>query len=157
MTQTPDELTLLFTELGESTPEIDRVIEHPGEPRWAIGLNDDLLVTVDLVEDQSALILCADVGRPQEQHRLRVYEAMLMYSSLRQSNGGFTMALAQADGECQILSDIAARDVDVHRLRTGILDLASKARLWREVVALGADPTRASPGAHQILGATVWG
>src|SRR5262249_25136013 len=146
----------LFTELGESTPEIDEVVEHASEPQWALSLDDGLVLIIDLVQGQGTLSLCTSLGRPLDDERLRVWEAMLVYSSVYQNNGGISMALDQPGGECQMLSSLAAFDLDVDRLRRGILDLAHKARLWREVVASGADPMRAPPQAREAFNA-VWG
>lgn len=136
--QTPDQISELLASMCEYTPDVEEVIWNSDGPMWSLELRGDTVIVVELSADGHSLCLRADLGQPPAQHRLRVCEALMTYTSLRQETGGITMALTGVGGDVIQLCDIPAFQLDAQGLGTIVINFAEKARLWRHVVAEGA-------------------
>ena len=55
-----DQVARLLVELGERTPRIESIVQEADAPRWAIELEDGLVVLAELDADRSKLSLETD-------------------------------------------------------------------------------------------------
>lgn len=133
-----DQVARLLVELGERTPRIESIVQEADAPRWAIELEDGLVVLAELDADRSKLSLETDLGRPPEEHRLATCEALLMLTSLEHASKGWAMALSEPDGEFQLCGLVAIPEHDPADLQSNLLAFADQAHQWREIVARGA-------------------
>src|SRR5688572_14374140 len=102
-----DQVAQLLVELGERTPRIESIVQEADAPRWAIELEDGLIVLAELDQERSRLSLETDLGRPPKEHRLKTCEALMMLTSLEHASEGWAMALSEPDGEFQLCGHIA--------------------------------------------------
>ena len=130
-------MTLLLTDLVESTPEIDEVVQL--DSRWIVSFNDAIDVMAELDSSRDLLTLSTDLGRPPANRRGAVTELLLMYTSLMPTTQSTAMALTEPDGEFQQLRVLPVAQLDLAVLKSSLLDFTSLARLWREVVAQGGE------------------
>ena len=135
-----EQLSELFSELGPQTPEIDAISQDEATPTWAVALVDGAPIEAALDEDRGVLALSTTLGRPAEEHRVAVYEALLMFNSLRAQTGGVVMSLAEPAGDAELGYDLAVAELTPAVLQTVLLNFAAKAQAWRRVVASGAAP-----------------
>lgn len=139
MNQT-EELSRMFAELGETTPEVDEVVQPEGAPSWGVAFDGGIEVLAELDEDSGLLELSCDLGPAPEQNRLAVCETLLAYNTLRGVTGGVAMALAEPGGSFQQLASLPAAGLQLGALKAALLNFAAKGAVWRQVVASGATP-----------------
>ncbi len=133
MTTSPDYLTELFSSLGPASPDVAEVVEDAGGSRWVV-LVRDLTVVFTLRADGRSLTLCTDLGRPVLARRTAVFEAMLLYASLHETNGGHWMALAAADDDCQLFRELPVEGLGVSPLLGALETFTAMAHAWRTVI-----------------------
>ena len=135
-----DQVAQLLVELGERTPRIESIVQEADAPRWAIELEDGLIVLAELDQERSRLSLETDLGRPPKEHRLKTCEALMMLTSLEHASEGWAMALGEPNGEFQFCCHITMPPAHPKDLQTTLFAFVDEARQWREIVARGAQP-----------------
>jgi hypothetical protein len=144
MTIDSDQVAQLLVELGERTPRIERIVQEAGEARWAIELDDGLVVLAELDAERSRLSLETDLGQPPAEHRLATCEALMMLTSLEYASHDWAMALSEPGGEFQLCGRITVPDAYSVELQSDLLSFADQAEQWREIIARGAQPDAAN-------------
>lgn len=134
------QLHTLFAEIGPLF-DLDQVSEFDGEASWAV-VADGTVVTFEADDERSMLVLSAEVGRPRDDLRLKVYEAVLQYNLASRETGGARMALDGPDGAVVLLYDLATGDLETPRLAAVIEEFVAVVRGWRDLLARA--PTIAS-------------
>lgn len=143
-----DTMASMLLELGESTPEVVEILQDGAA--WIVTLEDDLPVLLER-DWAGTLSLTVDLGQPPERQRQAVCEAMMNYNSLIQATGGMALAVAEPGGEFQQCCLMPAEPMNVDMLRSIVLEFAERARLWKQVVALGADPALLPAAAAEFV------
>jgi hypothetical protein len=138
MTIDSDQVAQLLVELGERTPRIESIVQEAGEARWAIELDDGLVVLAELDAERSRLSLETDLGQPPAEHRLATCEALMMLTSLEYASRNWAMALSEPGGEFQLCGHIAVPDASTADLQSELFAFTDQAQQWREIVARGA-------------------
>ena len=138
MTIDSDQVAQLLIELGERTPRIESIVQEADAPRWAIELDDGLIVLAELDADRSRLSLETDLGQPPEEHRLATCEALMMFTSLEHASHDWAMALGEPNGEFQLCGRVTVPDAHLADLQSGLFAFIDQAQQWREIVARGA-------------------
>ncbi|MDR6537723.1 type III secretion system chaperone [Variovorax soli] len=138
MTMDLNRAAQLLVELGERTPSIESIVQEAGAPRWAIELDDGLVVIAELDEERGRLSLETDLGRPPEEHRLATCEALMMLTSLEHASHDWAMALSEPGGEFQLCGHIGWGEPYTTDLQSPLLEFATQAQQWRDIVARGA-------------------
>ncbi len=133
-----DEFSLLIGDLGDAIPEVIEIVQHGQGPSWALSFEGDVVVIADLDVDSGVLEFSADLGRPAEQNRAAVCEAVLAYNALRRDTGGITMALSEPGGDFEQHYDITAAELNPGLLKAIVVNFAAKATMWRQTIAAGA-------------------
>jgi hypothetical protein len=124
--------------MGAGTSDVVEIVLEEGRPYWTITFEDGLVFEAVLEEERDLLTLVAGVGEGPKDKRLSVCETLLLYSSLRQRTG-VTMALGEPEGEFEISCDLTANQLTPDRFGPVVASFVKKARLWRQMVALGCD------------------
>ena len=153
MTIDSDQVARLLVELGERTPRIESIVQEAGAPRWAIELDDGLVVLAELDAARSRLSLETDLGQPPEEHRLATSEALMMLTSLEHATEGWAMALSKPDGEFHQCGSLPMAEIDVGELQSAFLAFSDKAQLWKEIVVGGAQDAEDSAWVLSQIGA----
>lgn len=138
MTINSNQVARFLVELGERSPCIESIVQEADAPRWAIELDDGLVVIAELDEERERLSLETDLGRPPEEHRLATCEALMMLTSLEHASKGWAMALSEPDGEFQLCGLVAMPQHDAADLQSNLQAFTDQAHQWREIVARGA-------------------
>ena len=119
---------------------------HPSEDMWHIGVDEETELFAELVPWRGALVLSADLGKPQSGDRGALYELLIRYAHVWDATGGVRMSLDAPDGSVWMLLDCPARELTVADLSDCLADFTAKVRAWREIVAshgkVLADPAR---------------
>jgi hypothetical protein len=144
MTIDTKQVAQLLVELGERTPRIESIVQEADAPRWAIQLDDGLVVLAELDADRSRLRLETDLGQPPEEHRLPTCEALMMLTSLEHASRNWAMALSEPGGEFQLCGRVSVPDAHSADLQSELLSFTDQARQWREIVVHGAQPHEAA-------------
>lgn len=131
-----DQIQALMEALGPSSDEIAG-IARSGEAEWAVGYDEDTIVTLELVEEQGKLVLSIDLGQPAPGNRFAVYETMLNYNLLWPETGGVKMGLGGAGGSLVQMFELNTTGLDVERLEAVLEGFVAKAQMWRRFVAEG--------------------
>ena len=141
MTMGSEQVAKLLVELGERTPQIQNIVQEEeaeeAKPRWAIELEDGSVVIAALDTDHRKLSLETGLGRPREEHRLAICEALLMFTSLKHVDNT-AMALSEPEGEFRLCSHLPECDFDAFKLQTTLNNFAVTAQRWRAAIARGA-------------------
>jgi hypothetical protein len=133
-----DQVSQLLMELGERTPRIESIVQEAGALRWAIELEDGLIVLAELDQERSRLSLETDLGRPAEEHRLATCEALMMFTFLEHASHDWAMALSEPDGEFQLCGHVTVAEAGSTDLHSDLFAFIDQAQQWREIVAYGA-------------------
>jgi hypothetical protein len=128
----------LFAELGADNPNITDVSQDASSPAWAVAFVEDGIVEAALDADRGKLMFSADIGRPEPESRLAVYEAVLLYNALGDRTHGVTVSLSEPDGRLTQTFELDLRDLTAVTLQNVVANFAQKAWHWRQVVANGA-------------------
>jgi Tir chaperone protein (CesT) family len=117
-------------------PQLDllEVTEFEGLGTWTLVLDEDTVLFAQLDEPGRRIVLSADVARPAEEGRLRVYELLLRYNNRWPETGGVRMALEEAAGTVVQLFDVPIADLDLSRLQGIVAGFADTLNAWREIV-----------------------
>jgi hypothetical protein len=149
-----EQTTQLLIELAGSTSRIEEIIQEAYAARWAIAMDDQMIITAELDARRGVLNLATDLGRPSEKHRSAICEALLLYSSLQQSTGGIAMALTEQDGDFQQLCDVTHLELNLEQFSVKLLNFAEQANNWRAAMQKGLNlPHSADALAGVISGA----
>lgn len=135
-----DRVSALFEAVGPLDPQIGGVVSA-GPDRWVVGY-EDASVVAEYDAGRDCLVLSGDIGVPPEGRKHGVHELLLRYNSLRLDTGGVAAAL-DADGEAQLLADLAAEGLDERGLAATLGNLCAKLRVWRGIVMTGLEPAEA--------------
>jgi hypothetical protein len=138
----------LLVELGEHTPRIESIVQEADAPRWAIELEDGLVVLAELDQERNRLSLETDLGRPPEKHRLATCEALMMLTSLEHASHDWAMALSEPGGEFQLCGHVTVPESGSTDLQATLIAFADRAQQWQHIVAQGAQMNAA---ANEIL------
>ncbi|WP_162586880.1 type III secretion system chaperone [Variovorax sp. RA8] len=133
-----DQVAQLLVELGERTPRIESIVQEAGAPRWAIELEDGLIVFAELDQERSRLSLETDLGQPPDEHRLATCEALMMLTSLEHATAGIATALSEPHGAFQLCGHALLKEFAPADLQSVFISFADHARHCQEIVARGA-------------------
>ena len=147
-----EQMTRLLVEIGERTPQILSVIQDAGAAQWVLELEDDVVIIAELDANGGTLSIEADIGRPPEEHRLATCETLMMFTFLEHAGKGTAMALSEPEGNFQLCSLLTEPTLDIAHLGSTLLAFAEQARLWRKIVARGAQQV---PAVNHILSPTI--
>ncbi len=135
-----ERLQLLIDELGPSTDSVV-LIEQLTPETWLIALDDnESAIALRLAADTGVITLSCELGRPQEQDRYRIYEALLTYNGLAELHGGIRMALREPNGVVIQEFDAHSQQLDINLLRQVIEDFGKKASAWEAIIEAGEPP-----------------
>lgn len=135
---TIEQISEMFSQLGAQNPEITGVSQHRSSAAWAVAFEDDGIVEATIDADRGTLTFSANIGRPEPDARLAVYEAVLLYNSMGNRTYGVVISLSTPDGELTQTFDLDLRDLTDVTLQNVVANFADKAWHWRQVVANGA-------------------
>ncbi len=124
----------LMTELGSVLDEV-RIESVPQSRAWAVHLNSDTTVQVEVNAPMSSLVLSSTLGRPARADRAVVYENLLSYNLHWDATGGARMALTEPDGDLELLCELPARGLDATQLGGAVLAFAGTALAWRQIIS----------------------
>ncbi len=148
MNMDSDQIGQLLVALGERTPRIESIVQEADAPRWAIELEDGLVVLAEFDRERSRLCLETVLGRPPAEHRLATCEALMMLTSLEHASHDWAMALNEPDGEFQLCGHVAVSESGATDLQSTLIAFADRAQQWQHIVAQGAQMNAA---ANEIL------
>lgn len=146
-----DNLAQLLADLGEKMPDVDEIAQHGSSPSWAIALEGDLILELELVDDGAGVLFTCDVGAPPADARLAVYESLLQYNALNAATGGVAMAVGEPAGPVLLLYRLAEADLSLANLQAVVENLAAKAEIWHSIVKHGAAGAQDLPEASESL------
>lgn len=124
----------LIEELGPATSTLISVSQL-GDELWGVVFDDETVVTLELDQDRSALVLQTEMGSPAASRRAEVCTALLNYNLLWRETGGVKMALGGEEDTAFQLYDLDCRDTSLVELQNVLENFADKARIWRSYVA----------------------
>ena len=108
---------------------------YPTEEMWHIAVDEETELFAELVLSRGALVLSAELGKPQAGDRGKLYELLLRYAHVWDATGGLRMSLDEPDGTVWMLLDCPAHELTVTDLSHCLADFTAKVRAWREIVA----------------------
>ncbi|GAA4339500.1 hypothetical protein GCM10023165_18900 [Variovorax defluvii] len=129
-----DHVARLLVELGGRTPRIESIVQEADVPRWAIELEDGLVVIAELDQERTLLSLETDLGRPPEKHRLATCEALMIFTSLKHASHGFAMALGEPGGDFQLCGHVLMTEFDSEKFQSNFFAFADCAQQWKEII-----------------------
>jgi hypothetical protein len=146
-----NELAQLLADLGEKMPDVEEIAQHGSSASWAVALEGDLILELELVDDGAGVLITCDVGVPASETRLAVYESLLQYNAMSAATGGVAMAISEPDGPVLQLYRLAEADLNLANLQAVVENLAAKAEIWRSIVKNGAAGAQDLPASSESL------
>lgn len=142
-----EQVSVLIQQLG---PVLDPLLIdfHTDQRCWEVVLDDEVSLLIDFDAVQNKLVVTGEVGQPEVERQLELYEQLLTYNSLWQVTGGGRMALDTAGGNVVMLFDVTADGLEIPALADILSSLAGALRAWREIVT--RPPGAASLGSTEI-------
>jgi hypothetical protein len=128
----------LIEELGPATSSLISVSQL-GDELWGVVFEDEAIITLELDQDRSVLVLQSELGSPAPSRRAEVCSALLNYNLLWRETGGVKMALGGEENTAFQLYDLDCRDTSLVELQNVLENFAEKARIWRSYVAGAGD------------------
>ena len=144
------EIQQLMESLGPASPAVSYVTQVT-EDTWAVGLDEQSAVFLELDEVRDHLVLTSNLGQPRDADRDKLYEALLAYNALWRDTGGVHMAVAGGEAMQAYALNAAGLELDV--LQATIDDFAGKARIWRTLLRDGV--TRVAESSSALAGLRV--
>ena len=136
-------LETLISLLDELGPTMEKLvlIEQATTNSWLIVLDDfESALSLRLDAETNRVTLSCELGRPQEETRLRIYEALLTYNGLAELHGGIRMALREPGGVVIQEFDIQLERLDLNLLRQILEDFSNKAAAWEQIIESADTP-----------------
>lgn len=145
----------LMAELGPATDAIATVAEGPDGRTWAIEMEDEAVVEVELNAELGKLALTAVLPKPDANRRVETCEALLTFNFLWQDASPVRMAMDEPGGRIIQVAELPTTTLDIQGLQVALADFVHKAALWREAIAAGCAPAAQalvfeSLGAHAL-------
>jgi hypothetical protein len=129
-----EKFSLLMDELGPSSASIV-LIEQAAPQVWLLALDQfESAISLRLDAETGCVTLSCELGRPQEEERYRIYEALLTYNGLAELHGGIRMALREPNGVVIQEFDIQVQRLDLNLLNQVISDFCKKASAWEQII-----------------------
>ena len=135
-----ERLQKLMSEIGPLVDKIEAV-DQVGEAYWLFAFGEDTVLQIQYDEQAHKLILFTDLGAPDEEHRLAVYEELLSFNYLWSETGGVRMAIEGPKGTVSQILDLFTLDLDASALSTVMHGFCEKAEYWRDFIAHFSPPT----------------
>ena len=132
-----DLLRQLMADLGPATDAVATVAESPDGATWAIEMEDESVVHVDLDAELSRLALTTVLPSPTPEHRARTCEALLTFNLLWQDASAVRMALDEPGGKIIQVAELAVAALSLQGLQDTLAEFVRKAALWRTAIAAG--------------------
>ena len=134
-------LQKLMSEIGPLVDGIE-AIDQEGDDFWLFAFGDDMVVQIQHDEQAHKLVLFTDLGIPDEEHRLAIYEELLSFNYLWSETGGVRMAIEAPNGTVSQILDLFTLDLDASTLSTVLQGFCEKAEYWRGFIANFSPPTK---------------
>lgn len=151
---TLEQIGILMSEIG---PVLDplAVQAFPEDKCWAVALDDDTVVLVELDERKNSLVLSIELGEPPPGDRTALYEKLLQLNFHWDVTGGNRMAIDGAGGKVVQLFETPADGLDATRLSALLAAFAQTASAWRQVVQRPASTHSGIPEPSAFAGMRV--
>lgn len=129
-------ITDMLANVGEADAEIVSVIlVEPG--LWAVAFSDDRSIEVEVDVANSRLTFFTDLGEPEFEDRLRIYQTLLNYNMLWQETGGLRMGVSGTGDTVYLIGDIHLPEVSEVSLQEQLSGHARMAAIWSTYVQTG--------------------
>lgn len=151
---TLEQIGILMSEVG---PVLDPIAVQafPEDGCWAVALDDDMVVLVELDERKNSLVLSSELGEPPPGDRLALYEKLLQLNYHWAVTGGNRLAIDGAGGKVVQLFETPAEGLDATRLSMLLAAFARTASAWRQVVQRQASTHSGIPDPGALVGMLV--
>lgn len=141
----------LMNEIGPAVDQIDSVDAFEGA-EWELVLEGGGGIVVAYSEAARKLTFLTNLGQPEEEQRLAVYDTLLSYNGMWQETDGVRFALDGPDGAVLMLFDLFTTDLDAPTLKMVVESLIDRAAVWSAFLQgpAGADAPGADPAAAAL-------
>lgn len=136
-----EQIRAMMDELGPATRMVEEVRQYE-DNGWAVVCGENTIIELQFDGGPGKLVFSTDLGKPEENQRLAVYEMLLTYNFLWEDTGGVKMALDRPGGHVVQLYDLDAAELDLGTLQTVLDNFTEKARFWAEVITTGSGRDR---------------
>jgi hypothetical protein len=118
-------------------PALDLLVvdEYSVEGVWHVAVDETNVLFAELDRDRGVLVLSADVGTPQVEDRLKLYELLLHYNNCWELTYGVRLSIDAPGGAVCLLLDVVLDGMDNAEFSERMKNFAEKAAGWREIVA----------------------
>lgn len=139
MATTIDNLRSLLQQMGPHIPEIDAIIEDaPGS--WQLLFDDEQVVNIHFLDEESGLELVAVLGTPAADHELDVLRALFCFQLVWRGSNQPRIALDAPSGSLLCLCQISPSLIDTAKFEEAILAFWINAKTLAEMVSAGLPP-----------------
>jgi len=132
-----DLLRQLMADLGPAMDAVATVVESADGANWAIEMEDELVVQVELDAQLARLALTTVLPSPSPEHRARTCEALLTFNLLWQDASAVRMALDEPGGKIIQVAEWAVATPSLQGLQETLAEFVRKATLWRTAIEAG--------------------
>jgi hypothetical protein len=130
---TNEQIATLMADVG---PVLEPLAIHASDEDagWAILMDEDLIVAVDIDEQKRSLVLSSELGEPPSGDRSALYETLLQMNYHWNVTGGTRMGIDGPAGKVVQVFETPADALNAVNLSEIISAFADTARTWREIV-----------------------
>jgi len=131
----PDNLTERLLEIAPLTDHILSIAQFD-DGAWALGFEDDTVVTMEWARHPERVVLSATIGAPPPEREAEVFETALSYTALWQESGGAKVAKGGEDGELILIRELHPELDDGWELLPVLEHFSNVAAWWKHYVSI---------------------
>jgi hypothetical protein len=139
----PAALSKRLLEIAPLTDHIQSIAQFD-DGAWALGFEDDTVVTMEWARNPERVVLSATLGTPPSGRETEVFETALSYTALWQESGGAKVAKGGGDGELILIRELHPELEDGWELLPVLEHFSNVAAWWKHYVSIAPATDAAS-------------
>ena len=127
------DLQHLIRQLGPSLPEISTIVEEDLD-EWQIIFDSGLSLQISWQETPARVLLCCDIGKPDESQREKIFARLLNMNLLLQGVANVKLALSSPDDDVILIGELASNSMTLETLQEEISEYLRFAARFSELI-----------------------
>ena len=127
------DLQHLIRQLGPCIPEVAMIVEEESDS-WQIIFEENFSLQISWQENPSRVLLCSAVGKPQENHREKLYARLLNMNLLLQGVANLKLALSSPDDDVVLIGELTSDSMTLEILQEEIMEYLRFAAQFSELI-----------------------
>lgn len=127
------DLQHLIRQLGPCIPEVAMIVEEESDS-WQIIFEENFSLQISWQENPARVLLCSAVGKPQENHREKLFAQLLNMNLLLQGVANLKLALSSPEDDVILLGELESEMISLDMLKKEITEYLRFAAHFSDLV-----------------------